>query len=313
LKMTSIRNNTKKILIVILFVMAVLVTPRAHATPLYGGYNGESETWFEYNIANINTLLFSAKVFLGVDANDHRWAKFRISITPFIVRLEVTYDSADILSINFTTLLPWPVQIGREIDIFGEGRSLWWFVVSLVTGITGADSEDTRWGEAGIPGVSGKGNDSKGNEWIWVKVLNWLFGWGEDFTIDGELFLKQNNSEDFEKELLSLQNHCSQTYDWKINMLLEKFTDGDVMKAMVDFSEKFHKQAVSLPFAQRNKALPVLAPLVEIQSEFNSLSDTIAEEVFTEEIKDELQKLLNNFSRDSQPQLKKISETVTAP
>ncbi len=170
-------NNKKKILIVILFVMAVLVTSRTHATPLYGGYNGESETWFEYNIANINTLLFSAKVFLGVDVNDHRWAKFRISIAPFIVRLDVTYDSADILSINFTTLLPWPVQFGTEIDIYGEGRSLWWLVVNVVTGVTGADSEDTRWVETGIPGVSGKGSDSKGNEWTWCESAE-LVIWG---------------------------------------------------------------------------------------------------------------------------------------
>jgi ABC-type cobalt transport system substrate-binding protein len=59
------KNNKKKILIVVLFVMAVLVTSRTHATPLYGGYNGESETWFEYRIAGVNTLLFSVKVFLG--------------------------------------------------------------------------------------------------------------------------------------------------------------------------------------------------------------------------------------------------------
>ena len=296
-----------------LFVMTFLVTSRTHATPLYGGYNGESEVWLEYNIANVNTLLFSAKVFLGVDVNDHRWAKFRISIIPFIVRLDVTYDSADIVSINFSTLLPWPVQIGTEIDIYGEGRSLWWFAVNVVSGIVGADSEGTTWAEAGFPGVSGKGNDSKDNDWIWVKVLNWLFGFGEDFTIDGELFLRENNAKELEEELLSLQDHCSQAYAGKINVLLEKFTGGNVMQEIVRLSDKLHKRAVQLLFAQNNKGLPVGDPLGEIQPELNSLSDTIKEEVFTEEIRGELQKLLEGFARDSQPRLRKISETVTAP
>ena len=311
--MTSIRNNKKKILIVILFVMAVLVTSRTHATPLYGGYNGESETWFEYNIANINTLLFSAKVFLGVDVNDHRWAKFRISIAPYIVRLEVTYDSADIVSVNVSTWLPWPVQIGREIDIYGEGRSLWWLVVNVVTGITGADSEDNRWAEAGFSGVSGSGSDSKDNKWTWFKVLNWLFGAGEDFTIDGELFLQKNNSKGLEEELLSLQEDCSRAYAGKINVLLEKFTGGKVMRDMVHVSEKLHRRTLPLPFAEQSKGLPVVSQLNEMQSELDSLSATIAEEVFTGEIRNELQELLNNFARDTQPRLRKISEKVTTP
>jgi len=306
-------NNKKKILIVILFVMSVLVTSRTHATPLYGGYNGESETWFEYNIANINTLLFSAKVFLGVDVNDHRWAKFRISIAPFIVRLDVTYDSADILSINFSTLLPWPVQLGTEIDLYGEGRSLWWLVVNVVTGITGADSEGTTWTEAGIPGVSGSGRDSKGNEWVWWKVLSWLVGAGEDFAIDGELFFQKKNSSALEEELLSLEEDYSRAYAGKINMLLERFTGGNVMKDMVHFSDTFPGRALQLPFAEQSKGLPVFAPLNEMQSELDALSAAIKEEVFTEEIRDELQKLLYDFARDSQSPLRKISEQVTAP
>lgn len=307
--MVFTRNIKKKILTVVLIVMVVLVTSRTHATPLYGGYNGESETWIEYNVTNINTLLFSAKVILGVDVNDHRWAKFRIAVAPFIVRFDITYDSADILSINLTTLLPWPVQFGREIDIYEEGNNLWWFVVSLVTSVAGTDSEGTSWNETGIPGVAGQGSDSKGNEWIWVKILNWLSG----AAIDGELFLKQSNSKDFEKELLSLQNHCSQAYARKSHMFLEKLTDDDLMKDMVHFSEKFHKRAVQLPFAQNSMGLPVLVPLDEMQSELDSLSVTIAEEVFTEEIKDDLHKLLNNFARDIQPQLRKISKTMKAP
>jgi hypothetical protein len=311
--MVFTRNIKKKILTVVLIVMAVLVTSRTHATPLYGGYNGESETWIEYNVTNINTLLFSAKVILGVDVNDHRWAKFRIAVAPFIVRFDITYDSADILSINLTTLLPWPVQFGREIDIYQEENSLWWFMVYLVSGVGGVDSEGTRWGETGIPGVYGSGSDNKDNQWAWIKILKWLFGVGEDFTIDGELFLKQNNSKDFEKELLSLQNHCSRAYARKVHIFLEKLTDNDVMKDMVHFSEKVHKRAVQLPFAQNSKGLPVLAPLDEMQSELDSLSATIAEEVFTEELKDDLHKLLNNFAHDIQPQLRKISETLTAP
>jgi hypothetical protein len=82
---------------------------------------------------------------------------------------------------------------------------------------------------------------------------------------------------------------------------------------MVRLSEKLHKRAAQLPFAQNNKGLAVVAPLGEIQSELDSLGGTIAEEVFTEEMRGELQKLLNSFARDSQPQLRKISEAVKTP
>ena len=307
------KNNRKKILIVILFVMSVLLTSRTHATPLYGGYNGESEAWLEFKVTGIDTLLFSANVFLGVDSNDHRWAKFRISVIPFIVRVNITYDSADILSVNLSTLLPWPIQFGTELDIYGEERSLWWIVVNVVSGVAGVDSEGTRWAEAGIPGVNGSGSDSKGNRWTWWKILDWLVGAGEDFTIDGELFLNENSAEDLGKELLSLHEDCSQAYAGKMNLLLEKFTAGNVMKDMVDVSEKVLKQAAWLPFNQNNRSTSQVGPLGELQSGLDLLSDTIKDEVFTEEIRGELQKLLHSFARDSQPQLKKISETIATP
>ena len=311
--MDFMKNNRKKILIVILFVMAVLFTSRTHATPLYGGYNGESETWLEFRVTGINTLLFSANVFLGVDNNDHRWAKFRISLIPFIVRMDVTYDSNDILSVNLSTLLPWPIRVGTEIDLYGEGRSLWWFVVNVVSGIAGADSGNTTWAETGVPGVYGYGKDSQDNEWTWVKILNWLVGWGEDFQIDGELLTNQNNSRDFEKELRSLQEDCSEAYAGKMNGLLKKFTAGNVMKDMVLLSEKLQKRAAWLPLDQNGEGVPGVLPLGELHAGLDSLSDTIKEEVFTGEVKSELQKLLNSFARDSQPPLKKISETVASP
>jgi hypothetical protein len=214
-------------------------------------------------------------------------------------------------------LLPWPIQIGTEIDIYGEGRSLWWFVVNVVSGIAGVDSEGTTWTENGLPGVWGSGSDRKSNGesngWVWLKILDWLFGVRVDLPIDGELFLKENNAKDFGEELLSVQDDCSQAYADQINVLLEKFTDGNVMKDMVHLSEKFHRQAVQLPFAQNNQGLPVVAPLGELQPELDALSDTIKKEVFTEEVRGELQKLLNSFARDSQPPLRKIRETMTAP
>ena len=307
------KNNRKKILIVILFVMTILFTSRTHATPLYGGYNGESETWLEFRVSGINTLFFSATVFLGVDVNDHRWAKFRISLIPFIVRMDVTYDSNDILSVNLSTLLPWPIRVGTEVDLYGEGRSLWWFVVNVVSGIAGADSAKTTWAETGVPGVYGFGQDSQDNEWTWVKILNWLFGWGEDFQIDEELLIKQKNFGDFEKELRSLQEECSQSYAGEMNGLLEKFTTGNVMKDMVRLSERLQKQTAWLPLDQSGTGVPRTLPLGELHAGLDSLSVTIKEEVFTREIKGELQKLLNSFARDCQPPLKKISETVASP
>lgn len=295
-------NNSKKLFIMVLLLMGLLAHARSHATPLYGGYNGESQFWIEYKVADVSTLLFSGRVFLGLDVNDHRWAKFRISLAPYLVRLEVTYDAADIVSVNYTTLFPWPVQIGREIDIFGEGHSLWWFSVYLVSGVAGVDSDGTSWAETGFPGVSASGSDSVGNQWYWIKILNWLVGWGEDFTIDGELFLNRTLSPGVQEELISLEDRCTRSFAGSATVLLERFTEGEVMEDMVGFSERLQQLAAGLPFA----------PLDQVGSELDALSDSLAGKVFTGEMRDELQKLLEGFARDTRPQLKKISDVMTS-
>lgn len=291
-----------------LFVLAVLASSRTYATPLYGGYNGESETWVEYSVTGINTVLFSAKVFLGVDVNNHRWAKFRITAPPYILRLDVTYDSADILSVNVTTLLPWPVQIGSEIDIYGEGRSLWWFVAYLVTGVSGVDSEGTRWVETGLPGVYGSGSDSKGNQWAWIKILDWLFGAGEDFAVEGYI-LNENTVGEVSQALLPLSHHLAGAYAPGARTLLERFTEGKAVEAMALLSEKFRKGRVPSLLARN----PVLSPPGELQPGLDALAAAIAEDVFTGEVREELQELLSRFARDVNPHVKKIGERITTP
>ena len=290
-------STNKGIFVLVLLMMLLICTPRSWATPLYGGYNGESTAWTEYNIAQVNSALFTLKITLGVDTNSHAWTKVRFSIVPFITRLEFTYDSFDILSGIFSTFLPWPVLFGSEIETAGEDNSLLrWFGAYVIVGVTGFDSENTIWTESGIPGVYGSGKDNMDNEWTWIKFLGWLFGVGEDFTIEEGSLLNLKQSTEFEKELSSLQDYVTQKYSPRIQRLLEQLTSRETMTTVTHISN-------TAAFTTRNP----------LSSEIDSLSVSIGETVFTEEMKTELNTLLSSFAQDMQPLLKQITERITNP
>ena len=296
--MRKFRLNTEKgICLLVLFSMLLVFTPRSWATPLYGGYNGESTVWTEYNIAQVSSALFTLKITLGVDSNSHAWTKVRFSIVPFITRLEFTYDSFDILSGIFSTFLPWPVLIGSEIETDGENSPLLrWFSAYVVVGVTGFDSENTIWTERGIPGVYGSGKDNLDNEWMWVKFLDWLIGVGEDFTIEEGSLLNLKQSTEFKQELSALQDHLTKKYSTRINMLLKQLTSREIMTTVTHISNK--------------GAFAIGSP---VSSEFDSLSTSIGDTVFTEEMKAELNTFLSSFAQDMQPLLKSITEQIVTP
>ena len=287
--MIHISKSTKRGIVILTLLLMVLVsTPSTWATPLYGGYNGESTAWTEYTIAEVSPALFNLKVILGVDTDSHAWVRIIFSTVPFITRIEFTYDSFDILSGNFDTYLPWPIKIGSQIDNNDEITPLLrWFSVYVVLGVSGIDSEGTIWTETGFPGVSGSGKDNNSNTWTWLKFLNWKFGVGEDITEEGGDFLNPQQSQELEKELSSLQDHIDQAYGSRVNTLTTLLTSREVMLTVAETSGK--------------------TVFPDGDYHITSMGTT----VFTEEVKAELRTLLNSFAQDVQPQLIKITEKIT--
>lgn len=165
-------------------VLVMVLPARAAATPLYGGYNGESALWIEYKIGEFKTPLFTSSIIFGSDIDERSWMRMRIALVPFFTRLELTLDYLDIQSVVFGTLFPWPVQLGTEIDVGGVDDPRWWVTSYLLLGVGGIDSEGNSWTETGVPGVYGVGTDISGNWWRWVKVGNLLWGIGEDFAME---------------------------------------------------------------------------------------------------------------------------------
>jgi hypothetical protein len=281
-------KGTKRVIVILTLLLMVLVRiPRTWATPLYGGYNGESTAWTEYTIAEVSPALFNLKVTLGVDTDSHAWVRIVFSTIPFITRIEFTYDSLDILSGNFDTYIPWPIKIGSQIENNDEITPLlWWFTVYVGFGVSGIDSERTIWTETGFPGVSGSGKDNNGNTWTWLKFLNWKFGVGEDFTEEGREFLNPQQSQELEKVLSSLQNHIDQTYARRVNTLTTLLTSREVMLTVAEASRK--------------------AVFPDSDYHITSMETT----VFTEDVKAELRTLLDSFAQDVQPQLIKLTEKL---
>jgi hypothetical protein len=298
--MVQFSTTTKRgIAILSLCLMLLIHAPGAWATPLYGGYNGESTAWSEYTIANVGNTLFNLRVILGVDTNSHAWVRVLFSTVPFITRVEFTYDSSDILSGNFATYLPWPIKIGSQIQNNGSGDPLLqWFSIYLLVSVSGFDSDQTVWSETGIPGLNGNGNDTKGNQWSWIKILGWRFGWGEDFSEETTL-LNLQGSKELEEEISSLQNQLVSKYEARINKLLELLTSREVILAVAQASN----EAV---FTVRN-------PWNCIQPDSDCLRTFMEATVFTQEVKAELKELLTFSTQDIQPQLTKVTENLTTP
>ena len=298
--MMQLSKKTKRGTVILsLLVMILVHAPSTWATPLYGGYNGESTAWSEYTIADLGNTLYSLRVILGVDTNANAWVRMLFSTVPFITRVEFTYDSSDILSGNFSTYLPWPIRIGSQIQNNGSGDPLLrWFSAYIIFGVSGFDTNGTVWSETGIPGLNGNGSDTNENQWSWIKILGWLFGVGEDFSEEAT-FLTLQGSKELEKEITSLQDQLAFKYEARMNRLLALLTTQEVIRSLAQASN----QAV---FATRN-------PWDCIQSDSDCLSTSLTTTVFTQEVKTELKTLLTLFAQDIQHQLKKVRERITTP
>jgi hypothetical protein len=307
------RNITRGVFIMGMVVLALVAASHTYASPLYGGYNGQSETWIEIYIVKVNRIGFSLRISVGVDTDSNVWIRIGFSsllISACLYKIELSYETGDILSISGRGLLP--LKIGADTD------NLQWIITNLVVIVAGIDTNSNVWWETGCPGIY-SGQDSNDNRWRWVKVLTVLVGWRRDLTSNQRISPSQENSLELEEEIRSLQDHFAREYSPKLSaLLIERLTDDEVMEDMINFSEALTDRITllslfSLPINENREGFYPIDPLSRTPSELNALLKYAEEEIFTEEVKDEINALLDTFARDMQPRLRAIRKTVTSP
>jgi hypothetical protein len=310
--MTLEKRSKRGIVIIGILMLALFAGSKTYASPLYGGYNGESEKWMEVFIIDEVTIGFSLRVSLGIDPDlNASWVRVGISsffTLPYVSNLEFSYETGDIASLSVSGLFP--VKVGADTN------GLEWAIINWVIGVIGADTDDNWWQEEGLPGLylSASGWDSKGNKWRWMKLLCVLVGWREEEPVSRQgISLSGENSRRLEKEFISLRPQLTEAYGSRLrSLLMEKFTDDAVMEGVIDHLETLNAR-MALPIYEKKGSLSPMNPSSVRASDLDSLLEYVEEEIFTDEIRDEMNVFSDSFARDIKPQLEAVKEIVTTP
>ena len=290
-------------------VLGLALSAKTSATPLYGGYKGESPLWIEYRIGEVKTPLISSSIILGSDSEERTWTRIRISLVPFFTRLEFTRDYLDIQSVALNTLFPWPLQFGSEIAETDGDSPLWWVTAYLLLGVGGIDSEGNSWTETGIPGLYGVGTDISGNKWGWVKAGSLLWGIGENFSIEWDKEAADTRIARLEESLLSLQDHFDAHAG---DALAERLTAPGFINAAQKCSESLPGAGKAYPYFSavsrggRIGGLPGGDGITEMNRAAHAACGSALALLLTGGIENDLALLLDDFVREVQPLLREI-------
>ncbi len=300
----------KRMLVIGMVVLALVFPGATCASPLYGGYNGESESWIEVFIVESADILFSLRISIGFDIDlTHLWVRAGISslfLAPFnISSVGISYETGNILSATVDSILPWPYQVGADTN------NLLWVVTSLLAGVSGSDSDDNVWGEVGIPGVFACGEVNQENGWCWVKILPVLVGTQVDLLSDRVISLSKENFRKYGEEFKTLRDYFAGEYSPQFSrMLKEKLAGEEVMGKLGVLSGAVSSRVAfplaALPIQEDERRFDALgAPTTEL----NALLKYIEEEIFTGEIKEEMDIFLDDFAREMKPRLEAIKKS----
>lgn len=132
----------------------VMATPLA-ASPLYGGYNGQSLFW-------VDTFFF------GIDNQARWWVRLPLDIVAEKLRIIFKFESSGALSAELATFNS-VAQADFLIGIDTDGLS--WGETYQTNLLTGFDSSGGTWTEQSVLSFAGSGSDNNGNNW-WFATYN---------------------------------------------------------------------------------------------------------------------------------------------
>ncbi len=295
-------------------VIVLFATSSASASPLYGGYNGNSKVWAEYYYEEPR-IGFSLRFSMGADTDFNWWVRVGLSFIPYINNVGLSYESDNILSLNIATILPWPVSLGIDTN------RLWWYVINVLFGVVGRDSNANMWGETWwlFPGLYAFGVDNNDNHWQCLKLFSVLVGMGEELFEENEISFNQKNSVKFEEEMRSLEVYFKEGCGPEISALLvERLADDEIIENMRSLSEALNDRMALLPLTtfsinENGESITPFDSLNVTPPELNALLSYVEEKVFTDEVIDEIDVLLDSFAKDIQPHLKAVEKMVVTP
>ena len=138
----------KKSLVLIVFLSCLITAAPLSASPLYGGYNGESDFWID---------LF----FFGMDNEARWWVRIPVPLSSGFLGLNFKYESTGVISAEI---------YGSNIPFLSGGSDF----------LMGIDTSELFWSEYYDMNLSG-GTDSNGNTWGEQTFLDYL-GTGTDIN-----------------------------------------------------------------------------------------------------------------------------------
>ncbi len=142
----------KKVLVLVVFLLSLLTSAPLMASPLYGGYNGESESWIDV-------------FYFGIDDQARWWVRIPVMIGNGL-RMNFNYEYNSVISVEIVGVLI--AQVGN-LRLGRDTNGLTWTEVpqSPLSG-SGEDSNGTSWSEENFLGYLGTGSDSNGNQWGFI-------------------------------------------------------------------------------------------------------------------------------------------------
>lgn len=139
----------RRCMILALALWCATVTAPVAASPLYGGYNGQSILWFD-------------AFFFGADNQGRWWVRVPVDIIPGSIRTIFKLESGGILSAEIA-LYNIPGQDNFLLGIDSAG--IFWTEIYQASFLAGNDSSGNSWSEQSIFNFLGTGSDNNGKAW----------------------------------------------------------------------------------------------------------------------------------------------------
>ena len=142
----------KKGIVVFIILWCLTTASPLAASPLYGGYNGESTAWID-------------GFFFGIDDQIRWWVRIPISLVKGFLNLNFKYESSGVISAElFGYNIPGQGDLLLGIDTSG----LFWTELCELDFLAGTDSNGTGWTEQTFFDYVGTGSDSNDHLWGFV-------------------------------------------------------------------------------------------------------------------------------------------------
>ncbi|MCK5514946.1 MAG: hypothetical protein KAJ00_10650 [Deltaproteobacteria bacterium] len=257
----------KKSLVLIIFLSCLITSTPLAASPLYGGYNGESQLW---------TDVF----FFGMDDQARWWIRIPVTLVPGSLRLIFKYESTGVVSAEIAGS-DIPSFAGGSDFLFGADTSgLFWTEYNDEAGLLsgGSDSNGNSWTEQALFDYFGTGSDN--NEHLWGFVT---YKYENTFSMKAGMNLSFLMPEP--ESSIKSKSSLVQTQHKKIPSLTNLFKHEEGLK-LVNFPT-----ALSLNDELEEK----VATLTMHSLDLESLLKFADEEIFTQERRKAIEGMINGF------------------